>query len=146
MLEWGSYKGVGKFIVCVWANMSNSCRFLCEISNFNEREWWKHIFSHVLILNILIDPILGMFKNTSKQKMIRRIKPKMKLEVRITSRITISRDDPIRPIPLSNTSSPKSWNITLSSGEGFNPCFKVKLSPPTIDSHQKWNLQNHEWN
>jgi hypothetical protein len=49
-----------------------------------------------------------MFKNTSKQKMIRRIKPKMKLEVRITSRITISRDDPIRPIPLSNTSSPKS--------------------------------------
>jgi hypothetical protein len=48
-----------------------------------------------------------MFKNSSKQKMIHRIKPKMKLEVRITTlKITI-RDNPIRPIPLSNTSSPK---------------------------------------
>lgn len=130
MLEWRNYKGVGKFILCVWANMNNSCRFLCEISNFNEREWWKNIFSHDLILNILIDPILGMFKNSSKQKMIRRIKPKMKLEVNITLRITILNDNPIKPIPLSNTSSPKSWSTTLLSGEGFNPCFKVKLMSP----------------
>jgi hypothetical protein len=63
MLEWGGCKGIGKFIlcVCVWANMNNRCRCLCEISKFNERYWWKHIFPHNLILNILIDPILGMF-------------------------------------------------------------------------------------
>ncbi len=118
------------YCVCVWTNMNNSCRFLCEISNFNEREWSKHIFSHDLILNILIDPMLRIFKNSSKQKMICRIKPKMKLEVSITLRITVLKDNPIRPIPLSNTSSPKSWSATLSNVEGFNPCFKMKLMSP----------------
>jgi hypothetical protein len=48
-----------------------------------------------------------MFKNSSKNKMIHRIKPKMKLEVRITLRIIILRDNPIKHVPLSNTSSPK---------------------------------------
>jgi hypothetical protein len=62
--------------------------------------------------------------------MIHIIKPKMKLEVRIIFKIIILRDNPIRPIPLNNTSSPKACNVTLSSGEGFNPCFKVKLMFP----------------
>lgn len=134
------------YCVCVWANVNNSCTFLCKISKFNETDWWKHIFPHDLILNILIDPILGMFKNSSKQKMIHRIKPKMKLEVRITTlKITI-RDNPIRPIPLSNTSSPKAWSATLSSGEGFNPCFKVKLMFPHHWFTSKVKLANHKWN
>ncbi len=77
----------------------------------------------------------------------------MKLEVRIILKINILRDNPIRPIPLNNTSSPKAWSATLSSGEGFNPCFKVKLMFPHHWFTSKMELAKpqmkliyyHEW-